>query len=110
MPQSVFVNDDVDAGWEEVGASLLADALPYYTWNVEAGMEADTVSLTKASTVDELRAANGSHRVLTVAEAADLVRSHGMLGVQPLCGGLDPDLAWTYLRRLVEEVLPAAAS
>ena len=110
MPQSIFVNDDLDAGWAEVGESLLADAMPYYTWNVEAGLEADTVSLTNASTVDELRAANGSHRVFTVDQAVALVRSHGMLGVQPLCGGLDPDIAWTYLRRLVEEVLPAAAA
>jgi alkanesulfonate monooxygenase SsuD/methylene tetrahydromethanopterin reductase-like flavin-dependent oxidoreductase (luciferase family) len=109
-PQSIMVNDDVDAGWAEVGESLLADAMPYFAWNQEAGLAAGTVSLTEATTVDELRAANGSHRVVTVAEAVELIRTYGMLGVQPLCGGLDPDIAWTYLRRLVDEVLPAAAA
>jgi len=110
MPQSIMVNDDVDAGWAEVGESLLADAMPYFAWNQEAGLAAGTVSLTDAGTVDELRAANGSHRVVTVDEAVELIRTYGMLGVQPLCGGLDPDIAWTYLRRLVDEVLPAAAA
>ena len=110
MPQSVFVNDDVDAGWAEVGESLLADAKPYFAWNQEAGLAAGTVSLTEARTVDELRAANGSHRVVTVDQAVELIEKFGMIGMQPLCGGLDPDIAWTYLRRLVDDVLPAAAS
>ena len=110
MPNSVFVNDDVDAGWREVGDALLADATAYYAWNVASGKEATTVSLTKGATVDELRRANGSHRVVTVAEAATLIRDHGMLGLQPLCGGLDPDVAWTYLRRVVDEVVPAVTS
>ena len=34
----------------------------------------------------------------------------GSLGLQPLCGGLDPEVAWTYLRRVVDEVLPIAAA
>ena len=110
MPQSIMVNDDVDAGWDEVGEALLADAMPYFAWNQEAGLAAGTVSLTEASTVDELRAANGSHRVVTVDQAVELIKRYGMLGVQPLCGGLDPGIAWTYLRRLADEVIPAAAS
>ena len=64
------------------------------------------MSLTKGDTVEELRAANGSHRVVTVDEAVALVRRDGALGLQPLCGGLDPEVAWTYLRRVVDEVLP----
>ena len=109
LPLSVFVNDDVDAGWAEVGDALLADAIPYYDWNAEAGSAAGTASLDAARTVNELRTAHGSHRVVTVAEAADLVRTHGSLSLQPLSGGLDPEIAWPYLRRVVEEVLPAAA-
>ena len=49
MPQSIMVNDDVDAGWAEVGESLLADAMPYFAWNQEAGLAAGTVSLTEAA-------------------------------------------------------------
>lgn len=32
-----------------------------------------------------------------------------MLNLSPLCGGLPPDLAWPYLRRFGEVVLPEAA-
>lgn len=108
-PASVFVADDVDQGWREVGDALLADAATYYAWNEDAGLADRTVSLTRGSTVDELRAANGSHRVVTVDEAVALIQRDGALGLQPLCGGLDPDVAWPYLRRVVDEVLPAVA-
>ena len=67
------------------------------------------MSLTKGSTVEELRAANGSHRVVTVDEAVALIQRDGALGLQPLCGGLDPEVAWPYLRRVVDEVLPSVA-
>ncbi len=106
-PLSTFVNDDLDAGWADVGDALLADAVSYYDWNVEAGSAGITASLSSARTVDELRAQNGSHRVVTVAEGADLVRAHGMLSLQPLCGGLDPEIAWPYLRRVAEQVIPS---
>jgi alkanesulfonate monooxygenase SsuD/methylene tetrahydromethanopterin reductase-like flavin-dependent oxidoreductase (luciferase family) len=108
-PASVFVAEDVDEGWREVGDALLADASAYWAWNEAAGLTAGTVSLTKGSTVDELRAANGSHRVVTVDEAVALIQRDGALGLQPLCGGLDPEVAWPYLRRVVDEVLPRAA-
>jgi alkanesulfonate monooxygenase SsuD/methylene tetrahydromethanopterin reductase-like flavin-dependent oxidoreductase (luciferase family) len=109
-PASVFVAADVDDGWREVGDALLADAVTYYAWNEAAGLADRTVSLTKGSTVDELRAANGSHRVVTPAEAVALIRRDGALGLQPLCGGLDPDVAWPYLQRVVDEVLPAVTN
>ena len=105
-PSSVFVNDDLDAGWAEVGASLLADAVSYADWNADTGMAATTNSLSTGRTVEELRAENGSHRVVTVDQAVDLIRTHGMLGLQPLSGGLAPDVAWPYLERVVDEVLP----
>jgi alkanesulfonate monooxygenase SsuD/methylene tetrahydromethanopterin reductase-like flavin-dependent oxidoreductase (luciferase family) len=106
-PASVFVAEDVDDGWREVGDALLADATTYYAWNEAAGLAEQTVSLTRGNTVEELRAAGGSHRVVTVGEAVELIRRDGALGLQPLCGGLDPDVAWPYLRRVVDEVLPA---
>lgn len=109
-PQSIFVNDDLDQGWAEVGDALLADARPYYEWNEAAGTAQDTLSLSNAQTVEELRALNGSHRVVSVAGAVELVRAHGILALQPLCGGLDPDVAWRYLRRVTDEVMPAVAN
>lgn len=109
LPTTVFVNDDVDAGWQEVGPAMLADALSYASWNEEAGLADITVSISKARTIEEMRAEQGPRRVVSVAEAVELIRTHGHLQLMPLCGGLDPEVAWRYLRRVVEEVLPAAS-
>ena len=43
---------------------------------------------------------------MAVDEAVALVRSGEMLQLHPLIGGLPPELAWTYLRRVVEDVMP----
>ena len=100
-PLIVFVHDDVDAGWAEVGPSMLVDAKSYFDWNEAAGTVEGTASLSRGRTVEALRAEHGAHRVVTPAGAADLIRDHGSLGLHPLCGGLDPDIAWPYLRRAV---------
>lgn len=104
-PLIVFVNDDLDSGWREVGGSMLVDAVAYHAWNDAAGTAEGTASLSSATTIDGLRAADGSHRVVTADDAGRLVREHGMLGLHPLCGGLDPDIAWPYLRRAVDAAL-----
>lgn len=108
-PYSLFVNDDIDAGWDEVGEALLADARAYYAWNSEAGTVGKTGTLSAGSTVEELRASNASHVVITTEEAREMLRTQGVLSLQPLCGGLDPEVAWTYMRRIVDDVMPAAA-
>ncbi len=110
MPASVFVNDDLDAGWRDVGPALLADAVPYHQWNAAAGQAATTISLSSSTTVEALREEGRSHRVVSVEGAVELIGRFGALGLQPLCGGLDPAVAWPYLRRVVDEVLPAAAA
>lgn len=101
-----FVADDVDQGWDELGPHLLHDAAMYAQWNpgndVSAGISA-------AASVAELRETSASHRVLTVPEAVETVRAGAMLNLAPLCGGLPPELAWPYLRRVTEVVIPEAA-
>jgi hypothetical protein len=44
-----------------------------------------------------------------VAEAVEIARQWGRLPLHPLCGGCPPELAWTYLRRVVDDVLPNLA-
>jgi len=105
MPGSVFVHPDPDVGWKEVGQYLLADALAYAEWNKDTRHA--TVSLSKGRTVEELRAERGAHRVVNVGEAVALVKRWGQLPLHPLCGGCPPELAWTYLRRVVDSVVPA---
>ena len=108
-PQIVFVNDDVDQGWDDVGNAMLADATSYHDWNEAASTTSSTVSLSAARTVDALRAEGGAHRVVTAAEASALAAKHGMLSLHPLCGGLAPDVAWPYLERAAGAVASAAA-
>ncbi|GIU86920.1 MAG: hypothetical protein KatS3mg009_1435 [Acidimicrobiia bacterium] len=106
-PVIVFVADDVDAAWDELGPHLLHDAITYAAWN-----EGDTriASISRGTTVEELRAENGAHRVMSVADAVAHVRRTGLLPLHPLCGGLPPEVAWPYLRRVVTDVLPAVAA
>jgi hypothetical protein len=108
MPSIVFVHPDPQVGWQEVGPYMLTDATSYAEWNKDTKHQ--TVSLSKGKTIEELRAERGSHRVVSVAEAVELVKRWGRLGLHPLCGGCPPELAWTYLRRVVDEVAPAVAA
>lgn len=103
-PLIVFVDDDVDAGWRDIGPSMLVDAISYREWNEAAGTFEGTASLSRSRTIDELRAEKGSHRVVTRAGAVAIIREHGVLGLHPLCGGLDPEIAWPHLRTAVEAV------
>ena len=107
MPSIVFVHPDPEVGWQEVGPYLLADAMAYAEWNKDA--DRPTVSLSQGRTVEELKAEHGAHRVVDVEGAVALVKRWGRLPLHPLCGGCPPELAWTYLHRVVDEVLPALA-
>lgn len=108
MPGIVFVHPEPDRGWEEIGHYLLADARSYADWNRQAGMDATVLS--QSMTVEALREEQGNYRIVTVDEAVALIQRWGRLPLHPLCGGVPADLAWTYLRRVVEEVAPALAA
>jgi alkanesulfonate monooxygenase SsuD/methylene tetrahydromethanopterin reductase-like flavin-dependent oxidoreductase (luciferase family) len=103
-PYALFVADDVDRAWDELGPHLLHDAVEYASWNPGA----TTASFSQAGTVDELRAANASHRIVDVEGAVELLATDGFLALHPLCGGIPPEIAWPYLRRVADEVIPAA--
>jgi alkanesulfonate monooxygenase SsuD/methylene tetrahydromethanopterin reductase-like flavin-dependent oxidoreductase (luciferase family) len=105
VPGTVFVNDDVDAAWREVGPYLLKDATMYASWNKDTGH--DTVNLSKGTTIEELRSERAAHWVLNVDDAIASARRWGRLPLNPLCGGCPPDIAWPYLERAVERVVPA---
>jgi alkanesulfonate monooxygenase SsuD/methylene tetrahydromethanopterin reductase-like flavin-dependent oxidoreductase (luciferase family) len=104
VPGTVFVHSDPDTAWNEVGTYLLADATTYAEWNKDTGH--DTVNLSTGQSIEALRSERAAHRVLGVKEAIASARVWGRLPLNPLCGGCPPDLAWTYLRRAVDEVVP----
>ena len=107
-PTTVFVADDLDRAWEELGPYLLYNATSYAAWSDGAGR--DVASLSFATTVEELRAERRSHRIMTVDEAVEFVRGGGFLSLHPLAGGLPPQIAWRYLRTVVDKVVPAVTS
>lgn len=95
MGTSVFVADDVDAAWAELGPHLLHDATIYNEWQ---GADSPAASRSAAATVEALRAERGPYRILTVDEAVAQVRAGAPLSMQPLCGGVPPELAWKSVR------------
>jgi alkanesulfonate monooxygenase SsuD/methylene tetrahydromethanopterin reductase-like flavin-dependent oxidoreductase (luciferase family) len=95
-PTTVFVADDVDQAWEELGQYLLHDAVTAASYRPHD----DSIgSITRADSVAALRAEKGPYRILTSDEATDYVRSGRPLPLHPLCGGVAPDVAWPYLER-----------
>jgi alkanesulfonate monooxygenase SsuD/methylene tetrahydromethanopterin reductase-like flavin-dependent oxidoreductase (luciferase family) len=105
-PSVIFVADDVDQAWDEIGEHLLHDARTYADWNPDNETSA---GISPANDVAELRATSKSHRILRVPEAVERVSAGEMLNLSPLCGGLPPHLAWPYLKRVGEVVVPEAA-
>ena len=105
-PSVVFVADDVDRAWDEIGEHLLQDARGYAEWNPDNDISA---GISYAKDVSELRETSKSHLILSVPEAVERVRAGQVLNLSPLCGGLPPELAWPYLKRIGEVVLPQAA-
>lgn len=102
-PMAVFVADDLDRGWAKVGPYLLHDAKTYGAWLKDQ----DTATKSGAQTVDDLRSEEGPYRVVTPAQAADIIRKHGMLNLMPLCGGAPPEIGWESLRLVANKVLPS---
>ncbi len=103
LATTVFVAEDVDAAWDELGPHLLHDVHAYAALNPDP---TGTASLSGATTVDELRAQGASHRILTVDEAVAFIRAGNVLQLHPLVGGLPPEVAWRYLRTVTEKVMP----
>jgi alkanesulfonate monooxygenase SsuD/methylene tetrahydromethanopterin reductase-like flavin-dependent oxidoreductase (luciferase family) len=103
-PSALFVADDVDKAWAELGPHLLHDVTMYASWNPQEG----TVSISRSTSIDELRAEDRTHRIVTVDEAVAYLQQYGILPLHPLCGGIPPEIAWPYLQRVADEVLPQA--
>jgi len=102
-PTTTFVAEDVDKAWEELGDYIMQDVRMYAKWNEK---NPDSASISFAGTVDELRAENKTHRIMTVDQAVDWVKGGSPLLLLPLAGGLPAELAWKYLRVVTEKVMP----
>src|SRR5262245_11344650 len=100
---TIFVADDVDRAWENIGPFMMHDARMYASWLGDTA----AASKSNASTINALRDEAGAYRVLTPEQAVDYIRVHGALPLQPLCGGCPPELAWETLELVASKVMPA---
>ena len=107
VASTVFVAEDVDEAWAELGKYLMNDVLAYAAWNEGS---TDIASLSFVSTAEALRAENRSHRILTVDEAVDWIRKGKPLPLHPIVGGTPPAIAWKYLKTVVDKVLPKVSA
>jgi alkanesulfonate monooxygenase SsuD/methylene tetrahydromethanopterin reductase-like flavin-dependent oxidoreductase (luciferase family) len=94
IPNTVFVADDPERAWAEIGEYLLLDAVSYSGWNAH---REGTASISRAASVTELAAEKGAYQIVTPDEARALIAAGNVLGLQPLVGGIPPDIAWPYL-------------
>jgi len=99
--QMIWVSEDPDATWKEIGPHLLHDARTYAGWQPASQRSAVH---SDATTVEELRAEE-KYLVLTPEQCIE--RSKEPIAVFnhfPLCGGTPPEIAWKSLR-LYEEAM-----
>lgn len=106
-PTTIFVAEDVDKAWEEIGPYLLHDAVTAAAYR--HGDEG-VASISRAKTINELRAKHGAYRIFTPDEAVAYLQSGRSLGLLPLCGGLPPALAWPHLQLAADAIASARAT
>jgi len=103
--EMVWVSDDPERTWAEIGAHLLHDATVYASWQPESQRSAVH---SDATTVEGLRA-EGKHLVLTPEQCVERAGAQGPFAATvlfPLCGGIPPEVAWRGLELFANEVLP----
>lgn len=100
------VAHDPDAAWELIAPHALHESTSYGRWADEAGLDGAS-GYRDLGDADELRA-SGRYRVVTpdelVAELVDDPMS--LIVLNPMMGGIGPDLAWESLRLVEREVMP----
>ncbi len=104
-PPTLFVSEDPDRLWSQIGPYLLHDAMTYRSWQPEgqtSHVKAD------ATSVEELRA-EGVYQILTPDECVAVAEEIGPFGAMthhPLCGATPPEHGWASLELYVDQVLP----
>ena len=95
-PTAVFVADDVDEAWDELGPHLLHDAVTAASYRPD---DDSVASITRADNVADLREAGGPYRSSRPTRRPTTSAVAGRCRCTPLCGGIAPEVAWRYLER-----------
>lgn len=102
----VFLHEDPEKAWAELGRHILWEAVTYGGW--VDGVPLSSMHLPGVQTLEAVRA-SGRYRFLTpdelVAEAQDCP-DYGAMVFHPLVGGMPIDEAWKSVQLLTDEVLP----
>jgi alkanesulfonate monooxygenase SsuD/methylene tetrahydromethanopterin reductase-like flavin-dependent oxidoreductase (luciferase family) len=107
--QFLYVSEDPERSWRELGPHLLHEMRSYGAWLAEAG---HARNYRPVADLAELRA-SGTYLILTPGECVDLAAAlgpDGQLEFHPLVGGADPALGWRCLTLFEKEVGPALES
>jgi alkanesulfonate monooxygenase SsuD/methylene tetrahydromethanopterin reductase-like flavin-dependent oxidoreductase (luciferase family) len=103
----VALAEDPEKGWEQMAPFFLHETNAYGVWQAQDNIAAPFHSV---ADIDQLRA-TGQYRVVTPEQyvAEQKASPSPFVQFHPLCGGMPPELAWSSLRLLDRDVLPALA-
>jgi alkanesulfonate monooxygenase SsuD/methylene tetrahydromethanopterin reductase-like flavin-dependent oxidoreductase (luciferase family) len=102
----IFLHEDPDRAWAELGEHILWEAVTYGGWSSE---ERSLMHLPGVQTLEEVQA-SGRYRFLTPDQLITEVRGaedYGPIVLHPLVGGMPVNEAWKSVQLLTDTVLPA---
>ena len=102
----IFLHEDPDRAWAELGEHILWEAVTYGGWSTD---ERSLMHLPGVQTLEEVKA-SGRYRFLTPDQLIAEVRGaddYGPIVLHPLVGGMPVDEAWKSVQLLTDAVLPA---
>ncbi|WP_454792105.1 LLM class flavin-dependent oxidoreductase [Mycolicibacterium lutetiense] len=102
----VYLHEDPDRAWAELGEHILWEAVTYGGWSTE---QRSLMHLPGVRTLDEVKA-SGRYRILTPEQLIAEIRGtdqYGPLVLHPLVGGMPVEAAWKSVELLTDKVLPA---
>jgi alkanesulfonate monooxygenase SsuD/methylene tetrahydromethanopterin reductase-like flavin-dependent oxidoreductase (luciferase family) len=102
--ETLWVSEDPDRSWSEIGPYILHHVKSYASWQTPS--EGSVID-SQATSIDALRT-EGKYRILTPDECVERARANPADSIVhlPLCGGTPPELAWQSLELYANKVLP----
>ncbi|MDA8044436.1 MAG: LLM class flavin-dependent oxidoreductase [Actinomycetota bacterium] len=102
----LFVAEDPDRAWHEIGSYLLHEATLYGSWQTD---DIQSSVHSHSYTAEDLRA-EGIYQILSPDQIKQLAKERGndvSFVLHPLCGGMPLDAAWECMNLFVDKVLRA---
>ena len=101
-PGFLYVAEDPDKAWAEIGPHALHEMNSYGRWIAETGSDG---RFAVVESIDQLKA-TGAYLVVTPDECVAIARKFETVTLHPLMGGLPPEISWRGLSLFVEKVMP----